>query len=250
MENNNYTSQYSVDRLFDGQLCEHTDLLKYCPDYEKEKAFLESVRTIPWEEIKTYVESNYVSSNIYELEGNENLRIGIPYNVLMKYDVLALARVRYAVLNELLEKCKNQAIEICNIIDYLINYPTRYPIPLEEEKNPELEALLEKYDMIIRYYLHDDIDGLQIDGDTIKRLVKTLYERDYDIKGIIVTMSDLDGYILFKQNKSGFYESASYMHSLVEFPLSYAQEQGRSLVDEGRYYQSSHVNDWNKAIGK
>ena len=236
----------NLEDLHPQGLHENKELLYYYPNYKEEKEFIKSLRTATWEELEKYIEENYKNSNIYQIIKSPNFaNEKVLHDDLMKQDVLDLAKVKFAVLNELLNTCKDQVAQLCDLIGYIVNYPDTYPVPTEEEINFEMEVLLKKYDIIIRYYL-GDIEGLQIYGEAIKRLITTLNERVEDVKSVIPIMNNLETYIMFNQNKENMLtSSADKIKELLEFPLSYAQKSDESLWHEGKYYQIKHFRDLN-----
>ena len=245
MRNGNYVPKNKIEGLIENGLYENNNLLNYCPNYNEEKEFLKSINTINWEEISKYIDENYKSSNIYQFEQSPNFEDGkVQDDETMKQEVKDMAKVRYVALKELFDTCKNKTIPLYDLIEYIINYPTTYPAPKEEEMNFELECLMEEYDIIVRYHL-GDIDGLQIQGEAIKRLITTINQRDVEIKKLIPFINNLEGYVNFKNTKQGMIEATAEGQKLFKFPLSYAQEKGESIWQKGRGYQVMHYRSLN-----
>ena len=64
------------------------------------------------------------------------------------------------------------SITLCKLIDYIGHYPTTWPVPKEEEKDIEMEKLLEKYDIIVRYHLNDELVKMQITSNDVARIIQ------------------------------------------------------------------------------
>ena len=84
--------------------------------------------------------------------------------------------IKYDCIKKILESLIKSCINMCELIDYIGHYPSTWPVPTEQEKNPKMEALMEEYDIIVRYHLDDDLDKMQITSDTVVRIIDKLFE--------------------------------------------------------------------------
>ncbi len=130
------------------------------------------------------------------------------------------------------KKTNAAAIQLCKLIDYIGHYPTTWPVPKEEEKNPEMEELLEKYDIIIRYHLNDELDKMQITSDDVVRIIETLKIRMEYVNSIIRITYNNDWLFTKKGTDE---ENKKFFDQVIEdlnwFPLSCYQEKDKSKIE-------------------
>lgn len=135
---------------------------------------------------------------------------------------------RYDVVHQMFQECQEMGINCCDLVEYIGNYPTNYPFPNGQKKDPKLEQLLQEYDMMPTYYTWDDIEGLQINGDDIARISSTL---DRSIKALVevnTKANDVFGY----QYPFDEEEFVRTIRSRIAFPQSVYQERGKSFRKE------------------
>lgn len=126
-----------------------------------------------------------------------------------------------------------KSIELCNLIDYI----GHYPVPREEEKDLPMEALLEKYDIMVRYHDAEDYDKMQIYSDDVVRIVESLEKHISILDAINMQVSEEDWMLKRDLSEAKF---KSYINGLIEdadfFPESNFQKKGRSKREEGKMY--------------
>lgn len=214
------------------QLLNYDEILLFYPDYYKTKIELERKQILSKEQAAQYFEENYKNSDLYKKLVALNMAEDEIY-VAMKQNML----VKYASLKSIYEKGIQCSIILCELIDYVGHYPTTYPVPTKDEKNEQLEQLLEKYDIIVRYHL-GDVDFMQITADDIVRIIDKLEENlDFLRSSKIWFAGDYEW--MFTRKTSGeeiikFTEEA--IESIEQFPLSFAQMNGKSHIEEGKSY--------------
>ncbi len=219
-------------------LVDYDEILLYCPDYYKIKIGLENEDIISKEVIDSYFEANYQQSEFYQKLENcwmdkDEIYIFMKQNKDLRWELLKNAYERYV----------EKSIELCNLIDYIGHYPATYPVPKEEEKDPVMEALLEKYDIMVRYHLSDELDKMQITSDDVVRIMESLEKRLIALSAISIRVSEEDWFlrnspeIKFRSNMTHLIEEADY------FPESNFQKKGRSKRKEGKMYlRKQHGN--------
>lgn len=124
-------------------IMDYDEILIFYPDYFKTKNELEQLKFISKEEADEYFESHYKSSILYEKLTVLAMAEDEIYN-FMKHNM----ELKYSQLSLLFKESVASVIQLCELIDYIGHYPTTWPVPKEEEKNPKLEELLEQYDII------------------------------------------------------------------------------------------------------
>lgn len=165
----------------------------------------------------------------------EEIRKVVIKNATLKYD---------CVITGILEYCVKQSIDLCNLIEYIGKYPSTYPVPKNDEKNPEMEELMEKYDIIVRYYMNDDIDKMQLCADDLVRIVDTLNINLKTIRENINTFNKFDWLLNKKLNDKQYLEKYNIGKTCLEFPSSFYQTNyGKSRREEGKkYIRINHGN--------
>ena len=210
----------------------YDEILLFYPDYFKTKVEFEQLNFISKEEAFEYFENHYKDSRLYKklfyLAMDENdIYQFMKHNMEFKYSQISL----------LFKKAVKSVIELCELIDYMGHYPKTWPVPKEEEKNKELEKLLEKYDIIIRYYLYDDIDEMQITSDDVVRIIETLKTRIEYVFTITKKTTNNDWLLERKVSNEKFKEIMNRLIENIEyFPISNYQEKGKSKREEGKMY--------------
>ena len=212
-------------------LLNYDEILLFYPDYFKTKVELEKESFISKELVDDAFEKSYRDSALYDklvqlAMANDEIHDFMKHNKNLKY----------ASLKRVFEKLVQSSIDLCELIDYIGHYPTTYPVPKEEEKNSEMEELLEKYDIIVRYYL-GDIDKMQITSDDVVRIIDKLHENLEMINAIkeIVAFND---WLFTRQlsDEEREKDTNDIINSIDSFPLSTYQKQNQSSREEGKKY--------------
>lgn len=218
---------------------DHDEILLYYPDYYKKKIELENKDIVSKEMVDSHFEANYQQSELYQNLVNLAMDKEEIYTFMKKNKDL-----RWLFLKSVFEKYVEKSIELCDLIDYIGHYPATYPVPKEEEKDLAMEALLEKYDIMVRYHASDDLDKMQITSDDVVRIMESLEKRLTALNAINICISEEDW--MFKKNPSEI-QFRNDMIRLIEeadfFPESNLQKKGRSRREEGkRYLRKQHGN--------
>ena len=126
---------------------------------------------------------------------------------------------------------------MCELIDYIGHYPSTWPVPTEQEKNPKMEALMEEYDIIVRYHLDDDLAKMQITSDTVVRIIDKLFENLEKLNDVKSNLLSNDWLLTVKLNSEKREQLTSEIIQEVEqFPLSDYQKREKSEREEGKKY--------------
>lgn len=202
-------------------------ILRLFPYYDEIREYFKQYKIIDKEELVKFIQENYRSSKTYEQF------MGAIKEERLKTIVIDQALKKHEVLENVVEAYRQDGIKCCDVIEYIGTYPPRYPVPLEEEKNSRLEELLEQYDIIVRYYAHDDLDKMQIEGDDVNRLIQTVDKDLAHMKEIGERAKTPQEYL---ETKDDYQPLLDYVKKDLEFPLSIAQQQGKSRREEGKQY--------------
>lgn len=234
------TKRYEDYKKYRNIILDYDEILLFYPEYFKTKNELEHLKFISKEEADEYFDNHYNSSKLYKELTSLAMAEDEIY-CLMKHNM----ELRYSQLSLMFKKAIDAVIQLCELIDYIGHYPATWPVPKEEEKNPEMEELLEKYDIIIRYYLHDEIDKMQISSDDVVRVIETLEARMGYVNSII-KITDNNDWLFTKKGSDK--ENKELFDQLVEdldrFPLSCYQEENKSNREEGKMYlRRQHGNN-------
>ena len=99
----------------------------------------------------------------------------------------------------------------------------------------QLLTLLEKYDMIVRYHLDEDI--MKIMSDDITRIIDKLEENLHLIDILKKDMKN-NKWLLYKDIKKEEREKITneFIEYIASFPLSSYQKQNKSRREEGKHY--------------
>lgn len=236
---------------YDGNLCnelrecrmgilDYDTILDYVPYYHEIREYLKNIKFISREETIKYANDNYKNASFYKYLSDlsmdeEEIRKAVIDNALLKYDCL---------ITGILEYSANHTINLYNLIEYIGNYPTTYPVPREDEKNYAMEQLMEKYDIIVRYYMYDDVDRMQIRADDIVRIVDNLNINLKVIRKNINSVSNNEWLLYRKMTDKQYIEEYNRIKSNLEFPLSFSQlNYGVSNREEAKkYIRRNHGN--------
>lgn len=228
--------RYEELKKYPNMLLDYNAILAFYPDYYKIKENLKHELFLAKRKIDKAFEKNYRSSDLYNKLKEENFSEEEIYeytrqNKDEKYNYLEL------VFNTLL----SQSIDLCDLIDYIGHYPDTYPVPLEEEKNPNMEKLLEKYDIIVRYHLDDDLGEMQIQAEDIVRIIEKLEDNLGCIKQLKLSFKDenfINNWFCIKnitdEERKEMWSST--LDKIKDFPLSESQKQGKSKREKGKHY--------------
>ena len=236
-----YPSAYIINRLkyvcedykrYPNIMINYDDILFLFPDYSKVKIGLENETFLEKKEVDELFVENYKNSVLYKK---------LVHLAMSKDDIYDFMNhnkdVNYKCLKNVFDKCVESSISLCELIHYIGHYPDTWPFPIEEEKNPKMEKLFEKYDIIVRYYVHDDVDKMQIVSDDVVRILEKLSENLQCINSIKEKVSNDDW--LFTKNKSDKEmqeECLNTIQHIDDFPLSFYQMQRRSRREEEMQY--------------
>lgn len=236
---------------YDGNLCDgfrkyrreilnYDTILDYVPYYHEIREYLKNIKFISREEAFKYACDNYKNASFYKYLSDlamddEEIENVVVENALLKYDCLITGTLEYSV---------KHAINLCNLIEYIGKYPTTYPVPREDEKNADMEELMEKYDIIVRYYMNDDIDDMQILSDDLVRIVDNLNINLKVIREIINVISNNEWLLDRKMTGKQYIEEYLRIKSTLEFPISFYQANyGTSHREEAKkYIKRNHGN--------
>lgn len=224
--------RYESLKEYGNIILDHDDILLFYPDYFKTKTELENIRFISKEEADKYFEENYKTSDLY----NELLELEMTEEEIYNY-MNQNKEFKYNCLSTLFSKMIRSIIELCELIDYIGHYPTTYPVPKEEEKNPSMEALLEKYDIMIRYYLSVEHGKMQVTSDDVVRIIETL-KKNLSYFDTLLKLTYNNDWLLIRKVSTEELENSlrQVIEELESFPLSHYQKNGESKREEGKKY--------------
>lgn len=224
--------KYEEYKKYGNILVDYDEILIFYPDYYKTKIELENMKFLEQEAADQYFEKNYKKSKLYK----KLVELAMSEDEI--YDYMKHNKdLKYSSVKALFEVLVNSTINLCKLIDYIGHYPTTWPVPKEEEKDTQMEELLEKYDIMVRYHLNDELDKMQITSNDIVRIVDKLQE-NLDKIDSIKRKTTTNNWLL-KRNLSDEkrIEFGEKLISEIEkFPLSNYQEKGKSKRKEGKKY--------------
>ena len=227
----------------DSVLLDYDEILLYYPDYYKVMVNLENEDFILKSIVDKEFENNYKESETYKklISVNDDEKV----HQLMKFN----KDLKYKYLRILYNASKESAIRMCKLIDYIGHYPLTYPVPKEEEKDMEMEELFEKYDIIVRYRLDDDLDYPLINFGVVTRIIEKLETNLKDIN-YIKDLTSTNEWMFEKKPKVSIEGQARAVRKALDriesFPLSRAQKEGKSDREEGKMYlKRQHGNKIN-----
>ena len=212
-------------------LVTYSDILSFYPDYYKKKVELENMEFFSKEEIDADFETAYDKTDLYD----KLVELGMAKDEI--HDVMSHNKdLKYDRLKAIFEALVKSSIDLCDLIDYIGHYPTTYPVPKEEEKDPRMEALLDKADIMVRYYAYDDIDEMQIMSDDVVRIIEKLSNNLYGID-LVSTLSTTQHYCERHCSDEALKESTKLIIDEINtFPPSCYQMEGKSHREEGKMY--------------
>ncbi len=110
-------------------LVPHNTILNYCPYYYEIEEYLKGIQFPQKYEVINFAFNNYRECELYSTlaaEGKSRESI--------RYEILDNTEFRYNQLLSLVKESIERSIKFCELIGYIANYPTTYPVPKEEEK--------------------------------------------------------------------------------------------------------------------
>ena len=247
----NIKENYEVLKSSPNVLVDYDEILSFYPTYYKDRTVLANSNPLmDLREFYAKYTSVYKESDQYKEDYKKLKEEG-----LSNYDINARLlqeklSVKWYYLLEILNKSRDSAVQLLDLIDYVGNYPTTYPVPNEEELNPEFEKLLEKYDISVRYYMHDDLDKMQTSSDDVVRLIESAKDRIDCFEMLNGRINDEDWMKEFITiaNPDKLEESKEQIFKYLDsFPESYYQKKGKSKREEGKHYQKMYVENYNRS---
>ena len=228
---NSMKQRYEELKKYGNILLNYNDILLFYPDYYKTKIELQNEKFITKEDADKIFEEKYESSKIFKLLSNKTSKE-------QAYEYLVHNKdVNYECLKSIFDKAIESSITMCELIDYIGHYPSTYPVPKEEEKNLKMEELLEEYDIVIRYYLDDEIDEMQIISDDVVRIIEKLNQNLELIDEIKKVLRINNWLIAVKYSEEETKEQTKYIiNEINSFPLSKYQEKNKSKREEAKMY--------------
>jgi hypothetical protein len=226
----NVAERYEDLKEYGNIIVDYDEILLFYPDYYKTKIELENIRFISKEDADKYFEEHYRNSDLYKKLTKLAMAEDEIYSFMKQNK-----DYNHSNMSIILKKLIDSSIELCELIDYIGHYPATYPVPTEDEKNLKMEALLEKFDIMIRYHLDDELDKMQITSDDIVRVIETL-KRNLKYIDTIISQTNTNDWLLtrkFSQEKNT--ELTNQIISEIDtFPLSFYQRKNNSKRDEGK----------------
>lgn len=221
-------------------LVDYDEILLYYPDYYKTKVEVEKSEFISQKDAEKSFQSGYRSSAFYQKLRELNVNENKIYETMKENK-----EVKYMTLRQIFQEVKSSIISLCDLIDYIGHYSTKWPMPDEEETNPEMEALFEKYDIMIRYYLYDELDKMQITSDDVVRIIEKLKD-NLSIYNSIKETIERDEWLFTRKTPPN--EMIEFMESTIyhirSFPLSVYQKQDKlRREEEKKYLRRQHGKD-------
>lgn len=224
--------RYNEYKKYPNILLNYNDILLFFPDYFKVKMELEKEEFVSKEEIDKEFNDNYKNSALYE----KLVKLAMSEDEIYEF-MNKNKDVKYMDIKNMFDKFVESSISLCELIDYIGHYPTTWPVPNKDEKNPAMEELLEKYDIIVRYHMDDDLDEMQIMSDDVVRIMEKLSE-NLSLINIIKEKTNTNEWLFSremsdeKRQESGL----DIISHIEDFPLSYYQIQQKSKREEGKKY--------------
>ena len=224
--------RYNEYKKYPNILLNYNDILLFFPDYFKVKMELEKEEFVSKEEIDKEFNDNYKNSALYE----KLVKLAMAEDEIYEF-MNKNKDVKYMDIKNMFDKSVESSISLCELIDYIGHYPTTWPVPNEDEKNPAMEELLEKYDIIVRYHMDDDLDEMQIVSDDVVRIMEKLSE-NLSIINIVKEKTNTNEWLFSremsdeKRQESGL----DIISHIEDFPLSYYQIQQKSKREDGKKY--------------
>ena len=224
--------RYNEYKKYPNILLNYNDILLFFPDYFKVKMELEKEEFVSKEEIDKEFNDNYKNSALYE----KLVKLAMAEDEIYEF-MNKNKDVKYMDIKNMFDKSVESSISLCELIDYIGHYPTTWPVPNEDEKNPAMEELLEKYDIIVRYHMNDDLDEMQIMSDDVVRIMEKLSE-NLSFINIIKEKTNTNEWLFSRKMSDEKRQESSLdiISHIEDFPLSYYQIQQKSKREEGKKY--------------
>ena len=224
--------KYEEYKKYGNIIMDYDEILLFYPDYYKTKVELENINFISKEDADKYFNENYKNSELYK----KLTELAMAEDEIYSY-MNHNKDIKYESIKTLFESLVNSCINMCELIDYIGHYPSTWPVPTEQEKNPKMEALMEEYDIIVRYHLNDDLDKMQITSDTVVRIIDKLFENLEKLNKVKSKISSNDWLLTVKLTGEKREQLTSELIQEIEqFPLSDYQKRGKSEREEGKKY--------------
>ena len=224
--------RYNEYKKYPNILLNYNDILLFFPDYFKVKMELEKEEFVSKEEIDKEFNDNYKNSALYE----KLVKLAMAEDEIYEF-MNKNKDVKYMDIKNMFDKSVESSISLCELIDYIGHYPTTWPVTNEDEKNTAMEELLEKYDIIVRYHMNDDLDEMQIMSDDVVRIMEKLSE-NLSFINIIKEKTNTNEWLFSRKMSDEKRQESSLdiISHIEDFPLSYYQIQQKSKREEGKKY--------------
>ena len=212
-------------KLESKSIYDYTKILEEVSDYDDVRGIFLSCQIPDWEIVKEEVTNEIMASGLYQYQTTNDKKVMLQY-------CLERAKKNHKIYMKTLEICRRAGLDCCKMVEYIGNYPTRYPEPKDQEKNQEVEKLLEKYDIMPSYYAYGDKDVLQITGDDINRINDTINRSLEATKKILEISNNTVTYFSLNNEE----EYLKLVSQEVAFPKSVYQKEGKSYRDNRKIY--------------
>lgn len=200
---------------------DYTEVLEAIPYYDDVRGIFLSLQIPEWKDKVGDIKDIILQAKNCHVKPREDF----------EDDYMERAKQNHEIYKKALELSRRMGLDCCRLVEYIGNYPDRWPFPKESEKNQELEKLLEKYDIMPSYYAYDDLDLLQITGDDIHRLDDTMI-RSLNMCRKIIEDAKTSSYFQ-KLDENEFLDSVK---EDIAFPPSYYQKRNKSYREERKMY--------------
>ena len=125
-----------------------------------------------------------------------------------------------SIVKNALHLARTKGQDYCHLVSYIANYPSRYPVPKQEEQDEKMERLLEESDILPTYLPWDDLDGIFIRGTDIIRLETALISC-FDVTQELIALA--------KDEKEAISPTLEEeVRQRIEIPKTREQQQGKS----------------------
>ena len=173
----NIKENYEILKESPNVILDYDEILSFYPTYYKDRTILANEKPLmDLEEFHARYTDVYTESDQFKENYNKLREEGMSdYDIDTK--LLKKLTEKWYWLSDIIYDTRNSAITLLDLIDYVGNYPTTYPVPTSEELRPDMEELMDKYDISVRYYMYDDLDKMQTYGDDVVRLIEAAKDR-------------------------------------------------------------------------
>ena len=244
----NIKENYEILKESANILLDYDEILSFYPTYYKDRTHLAKDR--PLMELEEFYErytNIYIDCDQFK-DNYKKLREEGLSDHEATTKLLEQLDEKRVWLSDVVYDTRNSAITLLDLIDYVGNYPTTYPVPTEKELRPDMEELMDKYDISVRYFMYDDLDKMQTYGDDVVRLIETAKDRiEYFkmLKGHINDEEWMKNFVTKTKLDKLAETKEDILEQLNNFPLSSYQINGKSRREEGKTYQKRYVEDYN-----